>query len=274
MSSARESVPGATAATAPQDGAVAGRRSRRRRQELVDAAAKIFQEKGYEAASIQDIAEALGILKGSIYYYIDSKEDLLYAVLQEVHETALGNMEQLRLVDADALAKIRMFIGSHVRHFTDNLVKVTVFFHDFRSLAGERRDYIVAERALYTNYLRELIVQGQKEGVVCVDVDPKLASFAILGMINWSYQWYRADGDLDAADIAGQFSDLVLSGLACTPQTHRANHRSKLGVTPAGVTIGEQGTPVSLEPPRKRARRATAAAGAGPRDRADMTGPT
>src|SRR6266498_2385396 len=163
--------------------ASAERQPRRRRKELVDAAAKLFLEKGYEATSIQDIADALGILKGSIYYYIDSKEDLLFAVIQEVHETALANVERLRQIDADALTKIRMFIAGHIRHVAEELVKATVFFHDFRALSEERRQYIVAERALYTNYLRELILQGQKEGTICPDVDANIASMAILGVI-------------------------------------------------------------------------------------------
>ena len=226
--------------------------------ELVDAAARIFQAKGYEAASIQDIAEALGILKGSIYYYIDSKEDLLFAVVQEVHETALANLERLRQVDAGPLAKIRLFVQMHIRHFTDNQVKVTVFFHDFRSLAGERRDYIVAERAAYTNYLRELIAEGQRDGTVCPDVDPKLATLAILGMINWTYQWYQAEGARDAGEIGAAFADLAVAGLTCSTRSHRPGHRGRVGELPAGVSVGEHGRPAGAPVPRKRTTRRAA----------------
>jgi TetR/AcrR family transcriptional regulator, cholesterol catabolism regulator len=240
-------------------GAATGRRSRRRRMELVDAAARIFQEKGYEAASIQDIAEALGILKGSIYYYIDSKEDLLFAVIQEVHETALANVDLLRQVDAGPLAKIRMFIEMHLRHFTDNQVKVTVFFHDFRSLAGARRDYIVAERASYTNYLRELITVGQRDGTVCPDIDPELVTFALLGMINWTYQWYQTEGSRDPGEIGAAFADLAVAGLACSARSHRPGHRGKLGELPAGLSVGAHGRPVSAPPRKRAARRATGA---------------
>jgi AcrR family transcriptional regulator len=220
------------------------RRSRRRRKELIDAAAKIFQEKGYEAASIQDIAEALGILKGSIYYYIDSKDDLLFAVIQEVHETALANVERLRQIDADALTKIRMFIAGHIRQITENLVKATVFFHDFRALTEERRQYIVAERALYTNYLRELIGHGQTEGTICPDVDANVASMAILGAINWTYQWYHPEGDRNPMEIGHAFADLVLGGITCSLESHRPGHRGQLGQLPAGLDIGEHGRPI------------------------------
>jgi AcrR family transcriptional regulator len=226
-------------------------KSQRRRQELIDAAAKIFQDKGYEAASIQDVADALGILKGSVYYYIDSKEDLLFAAIQEVHESALANMEKIRTLDEDPLTLIRLFIESHVKHVSDNLVKATVFFHDFRSLDPERHKYIVAERDSYDAFLRELITRGQTTGQICKDVDPKLTTLAILGMMNWTYQWYRVGGGMDSAAIGRQFADFALAGLACDPATHKAKHRSQLGKIPANIALAAGGSPVVKEP-RKR----------------------
>jgi TetR/AcrR family transcriptional regulator, cholesterol catabolism regulator len=226
-------------------------KSQRRRQELIDAAAKIFQDKGYEAASIQDVADALGILKGSVYYYIDSKEDLLFAAIQEVHESALANMDHIRELDEDPLTLIRLFIESHVRHVSDNLVKATVFFHDFRSLDPERHDYIVKERDSYDAFLRDLIMRGQREGVICRDIEPKLATLALLGMMNWTYQWYRVDGGMDPSSIGRQFADLALAGLACDPETHKTKHRTQLGKIPANITLSDGGEPIVKEP-RKR----------------------
>lgn len=242
---------GAQAVNGAARGTDGNGKSQRRRQELIDAAAKIFQDKGYEAASIQDVADALGILKGSVYYYIDSKEDLLFAAIQEVHESALANTGKIREMDEDPLTLIRLFIESHVRHVGDNFVKATVFFHDFRSLDPKRHEYIVRERDSYDAFLRELITRGQSGGQICEDVDPKLATLAILGMMNWTYQWYRADGGLDPAAIGRQFADLALAGLVCTPATHKAKHRNQLGKIPANVTLGVGGQPV-LREPRKR----------------------
>ncbi len=242
---------GTTAVNGAARGADANGKSQRRRQELIDAAAKIFQDKGYEAASIQDVADALGILKGSVYYYIDSKEDLLFAAIQEVHESALANMEKIRELDEPPLTLIRLFIESHVKHVSDNLVKATVFFHDFRSLDPKRHEYIVSERDSYDAFLRELIMRGQAEGSICKDVDPKLATLAILGMMNWTYQWYRVGGSMDSATIGRQFADFALAGLACDPATHKAKHRSQIGKIPANITLGVGGQPVFKEP-RKR----------------------
>lgn len=242
-----------TSRTARSDGTGAAKpRSRRRRQELVDVAARIFHEKGYDATSIQDVAEALGILKGSIYYYIDSKEDLLFEVVQEVHETALANMERLRKLDVDPLVKLRMFVQEHVRHIIDNLVKAAVFFHDYGSLSSDRRQYIVRERDQYDRFLRRLIEEGQAQKVICADVNAKLASFAILGMMNWTYQWYRPGERLSADAIATGFADMVLAGLACDPAKHRAGHRSVVGALP--------GTPPAEKAAPAKARKAKTAA--------------
>lgn len=245
---AKASAANGAARTAETNG-----KSQRRRQELIDAAAKIFQDKGYEAASIQDVADALGILKGSVYYYIDSKEDLLFATIQEVHESALANTDKLRMLDEDPLTLIRLFIESHVKHVSANFVKATVFFHDFRSLDTERHDYIVRERDSYDLLLRDLVTRGQQEGQICPDIDPKIATLAMLGMMNWTYQWYKVGGSMDPSEIGRQFADLALAGLVCDHKKHRLGHRGDLGKIPSYITLGDGGQPI-IRDPEKAAR--------------------
>jgi TetR/AcrR family transcriptional regulator, cholesterol catabolism regulator len=202
---------------------------RRRHAEVLEAAARVFHEKGYESTSIQDIAEAVGILKGSLYYYIRSKEDLLYEIIKAVHEDALANARYVEEMDGDALQKIRGFVASHLVFNAENLTRMGVFFHDFRSLSGERRRTIVEARDIYDDLVRRLIRDGQEQRIVCPEIDPKSATFAIMGSLNWIYQWYKPDGKLSAHAIGDEFADLVVSGLACTPETHRPGHRSEVG---------------------------------------------
>ena len=128
-------------------------------------------------------------------------------------------------VEGDALQKIRAFVVVHFTHNAQNLVKMGVFFQDFRSLSGERRQIIVEERDMYDTFLRDLIRPGQEEGVVCPDIDPKLAAITILGMLNWIYHWYRPGGELAAVEIANAYGDFVVAGLACDPATHMPGHR-------------------------------------------------
>jgi AcrR family transcriptional regulator len=202
---------------------------RRRQQEILEAAARVFHEKGYESTSIQDIADAVGILKGSLYYYIRSKEDLLYEIIQGIHEGALANVERIDSMDGNALQKIRAFVVAHLTFMAQNPVKMGVFFHDFRSLGDERRREIIAARDIYDRRLRGLIEQGKKEGVICPDVDPKVAALAAMGSMNWLYQWYRPGGRQSVPQIAAGFADFIVAGLACTPTTHRPGHRSDAG---------------------------------------------
>jgi AcrR family transcriptional regulator len=216
------------------------RAPRRRQSEILEAAARVFHEKGYESTSIQDIADAVGILKGSLYYYITSKEDLLYEILQDVHQDALKNLDTIAELEGTALQKIRAFCVVHFAHNAENLVKMGVFFKDFRSLSGERRKTIVEERDLYDNFLRALIRQAQKEGSVCPDIDPKLAAITILGMLNWVYQWYRPGAGMSAIEIANEYGDFVVAGLACDPKTHKPGHRRTFAPLPAGLESFER----------------------------------
>jgi AcrR family transcriptional regulator len=205
---------------------------RRRRQEILEAAAGVFHEKGYKATSIQDIADAVGILKGSLYYYITSKEDLLFEILQDVHQQGLQNLERIEATPGSPLQKIRAFVTVHVSHNAENLVKMAVFFHDFRSLSPKRRDIIVAERDRYDKHLRALIAKAQKDGSVCPELDPKLSSIEILGMMNWIYHWYRPGGSLSVSELAETMADFVVAGLACDPATHVPGHRRRLAPLP------------------------------------------
>ena len=196
-----------------------------RRQEIFDAAARIFATKGYEATSIQDIAEAVDILKGSLYYYINSKEDLLFGVIQDVHLPALADLERQRNSDGLALDRLRVFVTSHVVYNARNPTNIAVFFHDFRSLSDQRRETIIQERDQYDSYLRALIEQGQSEGTICPGIDGKLIAFAILGMMNWMYQWYSPGGIKSAEDIAHAFAEMAVRSVACPGGDH-PGHRS------------------------------------------------
>lgn len=211
------------------------RAPRRREREIVAAAAKVFRERGYDAATTQDIADSVGILKGSLYYYIETKEDLLFKILQEVHASALRNIELTRTADANALQKIRMFVTLHVEFNIANLVAMGVFFHDFRSLSEPRQQEIIEARHLYDEFLRELIRDGQTEGLVCREIDPKLASLSVLGMTNWVYQWYDEGGDRDPNEVARAFADQAVAGLACSKSEHVPGHRSRVALVEVPV---------------------------------------
>jgi AcrR family transcriptional regulator len=189
---------------------------RRRHQEILEAAARVFHEKGYESTSIQDIADEVGILKGSLYYYIRSKEDLLYEIIRDIHDEAIANVSHIDSLDGTALERIRAFVLAHMTFTAENLGKISVFFHDFRSLNEERQRTIIASRDLYERRMRDLIKAGQRDGSIRRDVDPKLAALAAMGAMNWTYHWYKPGGRRSIREIAGGFADLIANGLAAT----------------------------------------------------------
>lgn len=203
---------------------------RKRRAEVLDVAARVFHEKGYDATTIQDIADEIGILKGSVYYYISSKEDVLFELLEEVHQAALKAVLEAVERDGDSLQKIHAFVETLSRFNAENRVRMGILLHDFRSLSEDRRREIVRERDRYDRILRELITEGQEQGSVCPDIDAKLAALAVMGMINTIYQWYRPAGRQKATTIGAFYADFVIRALACDPETHAAGHPGRVAL--------------------------------------------
>ena len=190
-----------------------GPRSKKRWREIVDTSARIFYEKGYDATGIQDVADAVGILKGSLYYYIDSKEDLLYAVIKEVHDGAMEVMAGVQESEGDEVTKLRRLIQDHILYEAKKHRKIAVFYHDFRSLSEGRAAEIRASRHAYEHFVRDLIAAGQQQGLVRKELDPGLTAMGIFGMLNWIYQWYRPGRDRPASQLAEEYSKILLEGL-------------------------------------------------------------
>lgn len=194
-----------------------------RREELIEIAASMFAEKGYANTSIQDIAEKLGMLKGSIYYYIDAKEDLLFEVIRSTMIFWYNLVEEVRASTAPTLDRLHTYVhrnieGSlHARHRTE------VFYHDFQALSPERQRVILDMRHEHDTLLRDLIRTAKKEKLIARHVNVKLVSLAILTMSGSLYRWYNVDGDLSARSIADELTRFVLQGLGALPaeNSHR-----------------------------------------------------
>jgi AcrR family transcriptional regulator len=186
---------------------------KKREREIIDAAAQIFHKNGYADTSVQDVAEAVGILKGSLYYYIDSKEDLLYRVLLEVHEDAEGILESLEGMDASPLERIAAYVKRHVEYNVRNVTKVAVYYHDFDLLSPERRADIRRHRRRYEVFLENLIREAQEVGEVNADADPRVLSYCMFGTMNWTYTWYRPDGRVSVSQLCDMIADYAVNGL-------------------------------------------------------------
>lgn len=180
----------------------------------MQAAAETFFRKGYDATTTQDIAEAVGMLKGSLYYYISAKEDLLYEIVKNVHEVIQVNVDRLERFDAPPLTRTWAFVRDIVVTNAEHLIPAAVFFRDFRSLTGRRRTNIVKLRDAHDQALRDLIHEGQDLGHVHARLDANLAATGILTMCNSLYLWYKPGGRLSANEVAEQYADLAVGALS------------------------------------------------------------
>lgn len=193
------------------------KKGRGRRAEVIEASAQLFYSQGYDATSVQDIADALGLLKGSVYYYMDSKEDLLFEIIEQGHVQLTALVQGvLDIEDVGPAEQLREFIRRHTLFVAENLVLLRIFFNDFRSLSEERRATVISERDRYDELVRGILMRGQAAGVFHNRFDPKIVAMGILGMTNWLYQWFRTDGGMSASAVGDQLADLALSGVSAS----------------------------------------------------------
>ena len=181
-----------------------------RRAELTRAAARLFAEKGYHGTSVGDLAEALGLQKGSLYTHIDSKAELLWEVAREGAEAfhaALDGVPE----DGPVLDRIQAAMRAHLRVVAEQLDIATVFVREWRYLEGDRLEQFVAERRRYEERVRALFREGREHGQLRTDLDDAIAALLSLSAANWAYTWLRPGTDTDA--LADRFTTLLLDGM-------------------------------------------------------------
>lgn len=199
------------------------RRARDKRlPELIDVAIRILWAKGYSAATVQDLADELGILKGSVYHYVSGKEEVLALVLDAAHEHSARLTDQVAAMDAAPLAKLHEHFRLHALWYLESPEHVTVFFRDWHFLTGERLALVTERRRGYDRFLRELLTECQAAGELSTEVDVKYLSFFLLGALNAAPTWYRRQGRDSVSTIARAFADLCVSTV-CGSAVRRAD---------------------------------------------------
>jgi TetR/AcrR family transcriptional regulator, cholesterol catabolism regulator len=194
-----------------------------RRREIVDAAARIFHEKSYVGTTMRDIADEVGMLKGSLYHHIESKEDLLFEIIRQTQEAFFARIDEIMAapVDGGSIERIRLIAREHVLYNARNLERTAICYHDMRFLSPKRFALVTKRRDRHERLLRSLIRRGQDDGAIRRSVDPKLGVMALLSMVNWLYHWYRPGGERDAADVAEQFAEIAVASLSAHATRNR-----------------------------------------------------
>jgi AcrR family transcriptional regulator len=188
------------------------------RQEILRTAARLFQQRGYDATSMNDVAAALKLSKGGLYHHFQSKDEILFEIMNHAMEITqemviapvrriVGAEERLR-----ALIRLHIEVVLSVRDR-----EITVMLHENHPLPPALRKRINARKKEYIHFVEGLITDvqltAQRSRHAKPSVSPRAAAFALLGMINWIYQWYKPEGDLQAQNLIPQFTDLIFGGI-------------------------------------------------------------
>lgn len=184
-----------------------------RRAEILEGAKKLFRLKGYHATTIRDIAEEAGMLSGSLYAHIKSKEDLLYEITDEVAKQFLSGMKTVTNSDAPPSEKLKAGLASHFQVIADHSDAASVFMHEWKLLSSERRTVIQQQRDAYEAMWATLLDEGADAGVFHRDL-LREARMMVLSVANWSYQWFDPSGPMTPDAAARQLAAVLLRGIA------------------------------------------------------------
>lgn len=189
-----------------------------KRAEIIDAAARVFQERGYEAGTLKDVAEAVGVTAGNIYYYIKNKEELLYEIILRSIKIALSSIQQVINLDCDSGKRLQIIMENHVDMLIKEKYAFSVFFEQKEKLPPEYYRIIRDKEREYTQYFQDAVKAAIQDGYLA-KIDPLLAYQAIIGMCNWVYKWHRPNQPIEAKPLIEQWFRMIHSGQAAENNT-------------------------------------------------------
>ena len=180
--------------------------------QLLEAATHLFKEKGYHSTSMQDLADAVGMQKGSLYYYIEGKEELLRRLMERANSFMAAQIDEIHASDLPPTRRLRWALETHAVTMMEHLNLVAVYLHEYRNLPPEQLAEALAVRKHYEEVLMQIVEDGIVSGAFRA-VNVKMAVFGMLGMLNWTHQWFSPDGSLSSAEVATTLTDMALQGL-------------------------------------------------------------
>jgi TetR/AcrR family transcriptional regulator, cholesterol catabolism regulator len=196
-----------------------------RRDVILAAAARLFSTRGYHATSVQDIADAVGILKGSLYHHFESKEAILYRIVKEPIARLHQTVGEVAAGPGSAADKLERAAAAHVQAFHDHYPHLFVYLRETEDVGRRFQASVGLGPREYERLWGEIIRSGMKAGELRANLDPTVVVYGLLGMLNWLYKWYDPKGRLGPREIAAQFSSLALSGLSAGRGGRRARKR-------------------------------------------------
>ncbi|MCY0880297.1 MAG: TetR/AcrR family transcriptional regulator [Firmicutes bacterium] len=178
---------------------------------LIQIAAELFASRGYDATSVNDIVEAASVTKGALYYYFNTKEELLFAIHQRFIEAEMAQAQKILARYFKPAERIRRLIISLIESIAEFRNEVTVFFRERHRLSPELFAQVQAARDQYEAIFEEAIREGQQEGTFRSDLDARLMTLALFGQCNWTYTWMKP-GPLTPRELGEHLAEIFLRG--------------------------------------------------------------
>jgi AcrR family transcriptional regulator len=183
------------------------------RQEILRAAARLFQQHGYDATSMNDVAAALKLSKGGLYHHFQSKDEILFNLMSHAMDITEERVIAPAKLIADPEERLRTVICRHIAVvLSERDREITVMLHENHPLSPTLRKRINSRKKDYVHFLENLIAEVQRARASNGTVTPRAAAFALLGMINWIYQWYRPEGSLQEESLVQQYTEIFFQG--------------------------------------------------------------
>jgi AcrR family transcriptional regulator len=187
---------------------------------ILESAAQVFCQKGYNGASMADIAKVVGLQKATLYHHFGSKQEILAELLDRAMDIVTENMTQVLLLDCRPDEKIKLAMRAYLQVLCEQPDLSSVLLLEYRSLEKELYKRHIVNRDKFEKMWRDLIREGVNSGILRSE-SVSMTVRAMLGVMNWTITWYRSEGKLSGEEIADLFSNLFLDGIRTKKRTAR-----------------------------------------------------
>jgi AcrR family transcriptional regulator len=178
---------------------------------VLKTAASIFAEKGYHSTSIRDIGRATKMSLSGLYYYFNSKEELLFLIQDYCFSTVIDDCRRLLTGVADPVHRLQLLIENHLNYFVQNMNEMKVLSHEANAIGGDLFKKVNNKKRQYVDLAMGLLEAIARDYHI-TDIDLRVATFSLFGMMNWIYNWYNPRKDVDVAGLSRNITRLFLSG--------------------------------------------------------------
>ncbi len=195
---------------------------------LLADAARVFAERGYHETSMRDLARATGMSLSGLYYYVESKEELLYLIQSRNFEAVVRGLEDALAGVTDPVERLARFIDNHLDYFASHMAEMKVLSHEAGSLGGEYLARVNEVKRAYTLMLMDILADVERTHGPA-HANRRVAAYALFGMMNWIYNWFDPLGDLGVEVLSQSMCRLFLGGYVGLPVSEQALPRASAG---------------------------------------------